>query len=170
MTESSPARCVSEREKGGGFAARESRTVGSGAPLVTFPATGKSPGCRAERLHSGSQELPALQNPPGSEGVEIKQPAQREKRKIPLRAGKKKTCRKCRQQAKKFHLSVDKKSWKYYNEFCYGLIRRDKSVPERPASGGAGGINLCCGRAEAKLPQRMGSYHYWERKLPCSLI
>ncbi len=24
-----------------------------GAPLVTFPATGKSPGCRAERLHRG---------------------------------------------------------------------------------------------------------------------
>ena len=24
-----------------------------GAPLVTFPATGKSPGCRAERLHQG---------------------------------------------------------------------------------------------------------------------
>ena len=24
-----------------------------GAPLVTFPATGKSPGCRAERLHLG---------------------------------------------------------------------------------------------------------------------
>ena len=65
IEESSPARCVSEREKGGGFAARESRTVGSGAPLVTFPATGKSPGCRAERLHSGAQELPALQNPPG---------------------------------------------------------------------------------------------------------
>ena len=185
IEESSPARCVSEREKGGGFAARESRTVGSGAPLVTFPATGKSPGCRAwlchalaERLHSGSQELPPLQNPPGSEGRsplplrlwEIKQPAQREKRKIPCGGGKKKTCRKCRQQAKKFHLSVDKKSWKYYNNFCYGLIRRDKSVPERPASGGAGGVNLCCGRAEAKLPQRMGSYHYWERKLPCSLI
>ena len=54
-------------------------------------------------------------------------------------------------------MSVDKKSWKYYNNFCYGLIRRDKSVPERPASGGAGGVNLCCGRAEAKLPQRMGS-------------
>ena len=54
-------------------------------------------------------------------------------------------------------MSVDKKSWKYYNNFCYGLIRRDKSVPERPASGGAGGVNLCCGRAEAKLPQRMGN-------------
>ena len=60
VAEGSPARCVSEREKGGGFAARESRTVGSGAPLVTFPATGKSPGCRAwlchalaERLHQG---------------------------------------------------------------------------------------------------------------------
>ena len=65
----SPARCVSEREKGGGFAAREPRTVGSGAPLVTFPATGKSPGCRAERLHSGSQELTALQNPPGGGGA-----------------------------------------------------------------------------------------------------
>ena len=47
-----------------------------GAPLVTFPATGKSPGCRAwlchalaERLHSGSQELTALQNPPGGGGA-----------------------------------------------------------------------------------------------------
>ena len=118
----------------------------------------------------GVSPLASQRSSPGSEGVEIKQPAQREKRKIPLRAGKEKTCRKCRQQAKNFHLSVDKKSWKYYNNFCYGLIRRDKSVPERPASGGAGGVNLCCGRAEAKLPQRMGSYHYWERKLPCSLI
>ena len=26
-----------------------------GAPLVTFPATGKSPGCRAERLHQGEE-------------------------------------------------------------------------------------------------------------------
>ena len=26
-----------------------------GAPLVTFPATGKSPGCRAERLHLGGR-------------------------------------------------------------------------------------------------------------------
>ena len=34
-----------------------------GAPLVTFPATGKSPGCRAERLHQEAQELPAPQNP-----------------------------------------------------------------------------------------------------------
>ena len=118
----------------------------------------------------GVSPLASQRSSPGSEGVEIKQPAQREKRKIPCGGGKKKTCRKCRQQAKKFHLSVDKKSWKYYNNFCYGLIRRDKSVPERPASGGAGGVNLCCGRAEAKLPQRMGSYHYWERKLPCSLI
>ena len=76
VVEGSPARCVSEREKGGDFALRESRTVGSGAPLVTFPATGKSPGCRAwlchalaERLHSGSQELTALQNPPGGGGA-----------------------------------------------------------------------------------------------------
>ena len=44
VAQTSPARCVSEREKGGDFALRESRTVGSGAPLVTFPATGKSPG------------------------------------------------------------------------------------------------------------------------------
>ena len=36
-----------------------------GAPLVTFPATGKSPGCRAERLHQGSLGLPAPQKPPG---------------------------------------------------------------------------------------------------------
>ena len=63
--EGSPARAEaqrSEREKGGDFAPRESRTVGSGAPLVTFPATGKSPGCRtwlchalAERLHHGEE-------------------------------------------------------------------------------------------------------------------
>ena len=31
-------------KEGEGSAPRESRTVGSGAPLVTFPATGKSPG------------------------------------------------------------------------------------------------------------------------------
>ena len=36
-----------------------------GAPLVTFPASGKSPGCRAERLHQGSLGLPAPQKPPG---------------------------------------------------------------------------------------------------------
>ena len=36
-----------------------------GAPLVTFPATGKSPGCRAERLHQGSQGLPAPHKLPG---------------------------------------------------------------------------------------------------------
>ena len=36
-----------------------------GAPLVTFPATGKSPGCRAERLHQGPHGLPAPHNPPG---------------------------------------------------------------------------------------------------------
>ena len=65
VAEGSPARAGaqrSEREKGGDFAPRESRTVGSGAPLVTFPATGKSPGCRtwlchalAERLHHGEE-------------------------------------------------------------------------------------------------------------------
>ena len=54
VAEGSPARCVSEREKGGSFTPRESRTVGFGAPLVTFPATGKSPGCRAERLQVGA--------------------------------------------------------------------------------------------------------------------
>ena len=54
VAEGSPARCVSEREKGGDPAPRESRTVGFGAPLVTFPATGKSPGCRAERLQVGA--------------------------------------------------------------------------------------------------------------------
>ena len=37
-----------------------------GAPLVTFPASGKSPGCRAERLHQGSLGLPAPQNPRGA--------------------------------------------------------------------------------------------------------
>ena len=68
VAEGSPARAGaqrSEREKGGDFAPRESRTVGSGAPLVTFPATGKSPGCRAERLHQGSQGLPAPHKLPG---------------------------------------------------------------------------------------------------------
>ena len=36
-----------------------SRGAAPGAPLVTFPATGKSPGCRAERLHQGTLGLPA---------------------------------------------------------------------------------------------------------------
>ena len=51
----------SEREKGGNPALRESRTVGSGTPLVTFVVKRKSPGCRAERLHQEAQELPAPQ-------------------------------------------------------------------------------------------------------------
>ena len=36
-----------------------------GAPLVTFPASGKSPGCRAERLHQEAQGLPAPHKSPG---------------------------------------------------------------------------------------------------------
>ena len=46
VAESSPARCVSEREKGGDFALRESRTVGSGTPLVPFVVKRKEPGAR----------------------------------------------------------------------------------------------------------------------------
>ncbi len=56
----------SEREKGGNPALRESRTVGSGTPLVTFVVKRKSPGCRAERLHQEAQELPAPQKSPGA--------------------------------------------------------------------------------------------------------
>ena len=167
--ESRPGRGA-ERPHGGCRDCRPAKAPGvEGRSALLSGAVGAKGPHLGER-RGGASPLASQRSSPGSEGVEIKQPAQREKRKIPLRAGKEKTCRKCRQQAKNFHLSVDKKSWKYYNNFCYGLIRRDKSVPERPASGGAGGVNLCCGRAEAKLPQRMGSYHYWERKLPCSLI
>ena len=43
VAETSPARCVSEREKGGDFALRESRTVGSGTPLVPFVVKRKEP-------------------------------------------------------------------------------------------------------------------------------
>ena len=46
VAETSPARCVSEREKGGDFALRESRTVGSGTPLVPFVVKRKEPGAR----------------------------------------------------------------------------------------------------------------------------
>ena len=66
--EGSPARAEaqrSEREKGGDFAPRESRTVGSGAPLVTFPATGKSPGVggaeRPPQGRSAEEGLPSSQ-------------------------------------------------------------------------------------------------------------
>ena len=44
LVEGSPARCVSERKKGGNYALAGSRGAALGAPLVTFPATGKSPG------------------------------------------------------------------------------------------------------------------------------
>ena len=47
VAESSPARAGaqrSEREKGGDFALRESRTVGSGTPLVPFVVKRKEPG------------------------------------------------------------------------------------------------------------------------------
>ena len=68
VAEGSPARAGaqrSEREKGGDFAPRESRTVGSGAPLVTFPATGKSPGVggaeRPPQGRSAEEGLPSSQ-------------------------------------------------------------------------------------------------------------
>ena len=54
----------SEREKGGNPALRESRTVGSGTPLVTFVVKRKSPGCRAERLQVGAGTA-VPQKPPG---------------------------------------------------------------------------------------------------------
>ena len=47
-----------------------------GAPLVTFPATGKSPGCRAERLHWGCwdyqsrKKLRVQGGAPASRGVQ----------------------------------------------------------------------------------------------------
>ena len=40
-----------------------------GAPLVTFSATGKSPGCRAERLHRWVQGLWSLHKSPGAAGA-----------------------------------------------------------------------------------------------------
>ena len=57
LAEGSPARCVSERKKGGNYALAGSRGAALGAPLVTFPATGKSPGVGgAERPpHRGVQ-------------------------------------------------------------------------------------------------------------------
>ena len=47
----------SEREKGGNPALRESRTVGSGTPLVTFVVKRKSPGCRAWQSHALAERL-----------------------------------------------------------------------------------------------------------------
>ena len=44
VVEGSPARCVSERSKGGDYAPGDSKGHTLGAPLVTFPASGKSPG------------------------------------------------------------------------------------------------------------------------------
>ena len=73
VAQTSPARCVSEREKGGDFALRESRTVGSGTPLVTFVVKRKSPGCRAERLHWRSRGHPPPQNLPRC-GIKKKKP------------------------------------------------------------------------------------------------
>ena len=55
--EGSPARAEaqrSEREKGGDHDRGIPKGAALGAPLVTFPASGKSPGCRAERLQVGA--------------------------------------------------------------------------------------------------------------------
>ena len=67
-----PGAMRSEREKGGNPALRESRTVGSGTPLVTFVVKRKSPGCRAwqghalaERLHWRSRDFRPCKIPRG---------------------------------------------------------------------------------------------------------
>ena len=44
VVEGSPARCVNERSKGGDYAPGDSKGHTLDAPLVTFPASGKSPG------------------------------------------------------------------------------------------------------------------------------
>ena len=65
-----PARREPERSaasaKRAGTSYQGSRGAAPGAPLVTFPATGKSPGCRAERLHirGGRGHRPRIK-PPG---------------------------------------------------------------------------------------------------------
>ena len=55
VAESSPGASAAQHQKGRFFAlAGFQRAAALGAPLVTFPATGKSPGCRAERLQVGA--------------------------------------------------------------------------------------------------------------------
>ena len=58
-----------QHQKGRFFAlAGFQRAAALGAPLVTFPATGKSPGCRAERLHWWVLGLPAPHKLPRGAG------------------------------------------------------------------------------------------------------
>ena len=53
----------SEREKGGDHVQGIPKGAALGAPLVTFPATGKSPGCRAERLQVDAGATSPVKSP-----------------------------------------------------------------------------------------------------------
>ena len=69
VAESSPGASAAQHQKGRFFAlAGFQRAAALGAPLVTFPATGKSPGCRAERLHWWVLGLPAPHKLPRGAG------------------------------------------------------------------------------------------------------
>ena len=83
LAEGSPARCVSERKKGGNYALAGSRGAALGAPLVTFPATGKSPGVWGGAPKSGGAGAASPAQTPGvwggapkSGGVGAASPAQ----------------------------------------------------------------------------------------------
>ena len=82
VVEGSPARCVSERSKGGDYAPGDSKGHTLGAPLVTFPASGKSPGVEGRssllvRAGAKSDDLPPGAAP--SQGNKLS-PQQRRKK------------------------------------------------------------------------------------------
>ena len=71
VAESSPGASVSAAPKRAEILHRGiPKGAALGAPLVTFPATGKSPGCRAERLLVGAGATSRGYQPRKSPGVE----------------------------------------------------------------------------------------------------
>ena len=71
-----PERSAASAKRAETLHQRVPRGVAPGAPLVTFPATGKSPGCRAERLHWRSWGHPPRTNSP-RRGAKKKQKPQK---------------------------------------------------------------------------------------------
>ena len=71
-----PERSAASAKRAETLHQRVPRGVAPGAPLVTFPATGKSPGCRAERLHWRSRGHPPRTNSP-RRGAKKKQKPQK---------------------------------------------------------------------------------------------
>ena len=70
VAEGSPARCEASAKRAATTHRGIPKGAALGAPLVTFPATGKSPGCRAERLLVGAGATSRGYQPRKSPGVE----------------------------------------------------------------------------------------------------